>query len=137
MSLYSHVCNSTQAIHDYLKTLEAHPEEDVTKMLHVSHVTNESQRVRHLSGVLKREREYLSQLGEILGRCAEKLVCLALQDARRIALRPSSSITPESTYQRAYFVGAFTPTLDHTEIESKVGFFCNGDVCTPIVVLVL
>lgn len=129
ISFDSHVCISTQAIRDYLKTLEVHPEEDVTRMLHISLVTNESHRVRHLSDVLKREHGYLSQLGEVLGRCAEKLVCFALQDARRIALKLSSATTPESTYQWAYFVGAYTPTLDHTEIEIEVSIVQWRFVC--------
>lgn len=82
--------------------------------MHVAHVKGESQ-----GALYKRELEYLIQLGEILGRCAEKLVCLALQEARRMASRPSAADTPENTYQWAYFVGALTPTLDHTEIETQ------------------
>jgi hypothetical protein len=113
-------CCLIQAIHDRLKTLESRPEEVVTNMLRVSNVMNESQRVRHLSGVLKRERDYLTDLGARLGQCAEKLVCVALQDARRMASRPTSSATSETTYQWAYFVSALNPTLNHTEIESKV-----------------
>ena len=71
-----------------------------------------------LSHALKLEREYLFQLGSILGQCAEKLICLALQDARRMSARTTP--TAETAHQWAYFIGALTPALDHTEIESKV-----------------
>ncbi len=96
-------------------------------MLHVAHVKSESRGARDTSRATTREHKYLTQLGEILGRCAEKLVCLALQDARRMASRPSAADTPDNTYQWAYFVGALTPTLDHTEIETQgVGYACRG-----------
>lgn len=114
-----------QAIHDYLNTLSSDPEEEITKMFHVATVANELQTVRNPAWIFKRERECLAQLGDILGRCAEKLVCLALQDARRRALMLSEAATPENKYQWAYFIGALTPTLDHTEIETKVRHSCT------------
>lgn len=114
-----------QAIHDYLNTLSSYPEEEITEMFHVATVANESQTVRNPASIFKREREYLAQLGDILGRCAEKLVCVALQDARRRALMLSEAATPENKYQWAYFIGALTPALDHTEIETKVRYSCT------------
>ena len=97
----------------------------MTKMLDSSNVMDElSQRDQlPLSHALNLEREYLFQLGSTLGQCAEKLVCLALQDARRMATRSSlsSSVsTSESFHEWAYFIRAMTPALDHTEMETKV-----------------
>ena len=70
----------------------------------------------NVSYALAIERKCLSQLGTSLGQCAEKLVCLALQDVRRMATRtvPSSNVQ-----QWAYFIGALKPALDRTEMEKN------------------
>ncbi|KAL7539868.1 hypothetical protein ACHAXR_012321 [Thalassiosira sp. AJA248-18] len=111
-------CDASRAIQDRLNALTC-PEEDITKLFDASNVMDESWRGQPLSHALKLEREYLFQLGSSLGRCAEKLVCLALQDARRMATRPPSISQPESSHQWAYFIGAMSPALDHTEMETK------------------
>lgn len=87
-------------------------------MLDASNVMNEARRDQPLSRALKLEPEYLFQLGSVLGQCAEKMVCLALQDARRVAAR-SYTLKPENPHEWAYFIGAMTPALDHTEMETK------------------
>lgn len=114
--------NLSQAIEDRLNKLRARPEEDITQMMDASSVVNNSRTDQPLSHALKLERDYLVELGSLLGRCAEKLVCLALQDARRMS--KVSSPVHEAARQWAYFVGALTPALDHTEIESK-GVGCS------------
>lgn len=122
----SHRCflrSSCQAIHDRLGKLKTHPEEDVIKMLDASRVTNDwgGGGRPPLSRALKLERDCLLRLGTSLGRCAEKLVRLALLDAQRMATtRPPSASRPDCIQQWAYFIGALTPALDHTEMETKV-----------------
>merc|ERR1711957_1076105 len=84
-----------------------------------------------LSTALDLERDYLVELGSTLGQCAEKLVCLALQDARRMA--SSFSLSPSMSKsqvfkQMAYFIEAMAPALDHTEMETKgVGCALSGE----------
>ena len=86
-----------------------------------SHVVNDWEGGRPpLSRALRLERDCLVRLGTSLGRCAEKLVCLALLDAQRMAARSPHSSGPEYVNQWAYFVGALTPALDHTGMEAKV-----------------
>jgi hypothetical protein len=98
-----------------------------------SNIMDESLRrnQRPLSDALDLERDYLVKLGSTLGQCAEKMVCLALQDARRMASR--SSLSPgisksETLNQWSYFITAITPALDHTEMETKVIL----DHCCPV-----
>ena len=69
------------------------------------------------------ERNYLVDLGSTLSQCAENLVCLALQDAQRMA--SSSSLSPSTSKaevfkEMAYFIEAMAPVPDHTEMETKV-----------------
>lgn len=110
-----------QAIQDRLGRLKSHPEEDIAKMMDASHVANDREGGRPpLSRALRLERDCLVRLGTSLGRCAEKLVCLALLDAQRMAARSPHSSGPEYANQWAYFVGALTPALDHTGMEAKV-----------------
>jgi hypothetical protein len=112
---------SFQAIQDRLGRLKSHPEEDIAKMMDASHVVNDREGGRPpLSRALRLERDCLVRLGTSLGRCAEKLVCLALLDAQRMAARSPHSSGPEYANQWAYFVGALTPALDHTGMEAKV-----------------
>jgi len=124
--------DASRAIQDRLNVL-SRPETDMTKMLDSSNVMDESSQRDQLplSHALNLEREYLFQLGCTLGQCAEKLVCLALQDARRMATRSSlsSSVsTSESFHEWAYFIRAMTPALDHTEMETKgVGCAFSGE----------
>jgi hypothetical protein len=105
--------DASRAIQDRLNII-SRPEADMTKMLDASHIINESPRDQQLSQALILEREYLLQLGSSLGECAEKLVCLSLQEARRMSSKP------ENSREWAYFIRAMTPALDHTEIETKV-----------------
>lgn len=113
--------SSFQAIQDRLGRLKSHPEEDIATMLDASHVVNDWRGGRPpLSRALKLERDCLVRLGISLGQCAEKLVCLALLDALRMAARSPYASNPEYTHQWAYFIGALTPALDHTEMETKV-----------------
>ena len=91
-------------------------------MLDASNVNSGLQRNQPLSNALALEREYLFQLGTSLGRCAEKLVCLALQDARRMSARSPTRPMRESARDWAYFIGALTPALVHTEIDTKVRY---------------
>jgi hypothetical protein len=110
-----------QAIEDRLGRLKSHPEEDITMMMDASHVVNDWEGGRPpLPRALKLERDYLFRLGTSLGRCAEKLVCLALLDAQRMAARSRFASGPDYIGQWAYFIGALTPALDHTEMETKV-----------------
>lgn len=120
--------DGSRAIQDRLNALKSHPEEDITKMLDASNVRSETWSDQPLSQTLNLEREYLFQLGSTLGQCAEKLVCLALQDARRMAASSSSISKPENLQEWAYFIGALTPALDHTEMDKKgVGCAFSGD----------
>mmetsp|Transcript_10291 Transcript_10291/g.25186 ORF Transcript_10291/g.25186 Transcript_10291/m.25186 type:complete len:136 (-) Transcript_10291:301-708(-) len=97
-------------------------------MLDASNVTIETPRDHQLSHGIKLEREYLSQLGYRLGQCAEKLVCLALQDARRMAARSPTRPMHETSCEWAYFIGALTPALAHTEMVTKgVGCAFKGE----------
>ena len=89
-------------------------------MLGASNVLNVSGSNQPLSKSLDVEREYLSQLGSSLGRCAEKMVCLALQEARRLLSGASSISQGDTRDQWAYFIVAMAPALDHTEIDTKV-----------------
>ena len=91
-------------------------------MFDASNVTRELQGDQPLSNALALEREYLLQLGTNLGHCAEKLVCLALQDARRMLARSSTKPMRETALEWAYFIGALTPALVHTEIDTKVSY---------------
>ncbi|KAL3775657.1 hypothetical protein ACHAW5_008127 [Stephanodiscus triporus] len=122
--------DASRAIQDRLVRLKSHPEEDITKMLDASHVMNDWRVERPpLSRALMLERDYLVRLGISLGRCAEKLVCLALLDALRMAARSPYASKPEYTHQWAYFIGALTPALDHTEMETKgIGCASGYDV---------
>ena len=91
-------------------------------MLNVNPLKDQS-----VSHALSIERECLSQLGAALGQCAEKLIALALQDARRVGSTNSSSLsTPEYAQQWAYFIGALTPALDHTEMDTKGSDECKS-----------
>jgi len=116
--------DASRAIEDRLNVL-SRPETDITKMLDFSHV-DKSRWDYPLSHALKLEREYLLQLGSCLGQCAEKLVCLAIQDARRMAAIRSQSPSGIPKSEWAYFVGAMAPALDHTEMENK-GVGCAFD----------
>ena len=89
-------------------------------MFGASNVMNVSGANPPLSKALDVERDYLFQLGSNLGRCAEKLVCLALQEARRMLTGASSISQGDALNQWAYFIAAMTPALDHTEIDTKV-----------------
>jgi hypothetical protein len=119
--------DASRAIQDRLKAL-SRPEEDITKMLGASNVLNVSGSNQPLSKSLDVEREYLSQLGSSLGRCAEKMVCLALQEARRLLSGASSISQGDTRDQWAYFIVAMAPALDHTEIDTKgVGCVFDGE----------
>merc|ERR1712161_115581 len=94
--------------------LKSHAEEDITKMMDASAFGS----MPPLSHALQLERTYLLDLGERLGRCAEKLVSLALQDSRRVA----KQVLLGSSLERidlAYFISTLRPALEHTEIEAK------------------
>ena len=89
-------------------------------MFDASNVVEKSMVGQPLSHALKLERELLVQLGSKLGQCAEKLVCLALQDARRMSVASSSISKTDFINEWDYFIGSITPALDHTQIETKV-----------------
>ena len=112
--------DAARAIEDRLASMKSHPEEDITTLLGSSIFNPNSQGdQRLLSQSLQLEKEYLYELGSHLGQCAEKLISLALQDARRMS-------DYENDQEWAYFVGAMTPALDHTQVESK-GVGCLFD----------
>ncbi|KAL7435715.1 hypothetical protein ACHAXM_004800 [Skeletonema potamos] len=112
--------DAARAIEDRLASMKSHPEEDITTLLGSSIFNPNSQGdQRLLSQSLQLEKEYLFELGSHLGQCAEKLISLALQDARRMS-------DYENDQEWAYFVGAMTPALDHTQVESK-GVGCLFD----------
>ena len=112
--------DASRAIEDRLASMKSHPEEDITTLLGSSVVNPNSQGDhRLLSQSLQLEKEYLFEVGSYLGQCAEKLISLALQDARRMS-------DYENDQEWAYFVGAITPALDHTQVESK-GVGCLFD----------
>jgi hypothetical protein len=112
--------DASRAIEDRLASMKSHPEEDITTLLNSSLVNPNSQgEQRLLSQSLQLEKEYLVEVGSCLGKCAEKLISLALQDARRMT-------EYENDQEWAYFVGAMTPALDHTQVESK-GVGCLFD----------
>ncbi|KAL9186739.1 hypothetical protein ACHAXT_010459 [Thalassiosira profunda] len=117
--------DAARAIQDRLNTL-SQPETDVTKMFGASQAMADSRSVQPLSNALNLERECLIQLGSSLGRCAEKMVCLALHEARRMAAATPSD---QSSHEWAYFIGALTPALDHTQMETNgVGCAFGGEV---------
>jgi len=105
--------------------MKSHPEDNITKMLNASHVFDRSLGYNvSESHAMELERNYLVELGSSLGNCAEKLTCLALQDARRMmanltSMSESGSSYNQSTQELAYFCGAITPALEHTQIETK------------------
>ncbi|KAK1735048.1 hypothetical protein QTG54_014114 [Skeletonema marinoi] len=112
--------DASRAIEDRLASMKSHPEEDITTLLSSSIVNPNSQGDQTLlSQSLQLEKEYLVEVGSCLGQCAEKLISLALQDARRMS-------EYENDQEWAYFVGALTPALDHTQVESK-GVGCLFD----------
>ena len=98
-------------------------------MLDASHFRDESVLDRlPLSHAMQLERENLLQLGSSLGRCAEKLIGLALQDVRRMLSVSTGVNGHEMAQEWAYFYGAMAPALDHTQVESKVSYcdcFCR------------
>jgi len=122
--------DASMAIEGRLSVI-SRPEIDMTKMFDSSNVMDVSRSDQPpLSHVLRLERECLLQLGSALGRCAEKLMCLALQEVRRMATRSlSSNISKtQSVHEWAYFIGAMTPALEHTEMETKgVGCAFSGE----------
>ncbi|KAL3807471.1 hypothetical protein ACHAXA_006300 [Cyclostephanos tholiformis] len=100
----------------------------------VSRMIGREERGR-LSRALKLERDCLVRLGISLGRCAEKLVRLALLDAQRMAAtRPPPASRTEYIHQWAYFIGALTPALDHTEMETKVCRIAYNRSCPRITI---
>ena len=111
-----------QAIQDILGKLKAHPKEEIIKMLDASRVGCDSGGTGRppLSRALKIERDCLLRLGTSLGRCAEKMVRLALLDAQRMASTRPSMSRHEYIHQWAYFIGALTPAIDHTKMETRV-----------------
>ena len=109
--------DASRAIQDRLASMKSHPEEDITTLLKSSLLAPNSKGDQSLQ--LQLEKEYLLELGSCLGRCAEKLVSLALQDARRMS-------EYKNDQEWAYFVGAMTPALDHTQVETK-GVGCLFD----------
>ena len=112
--------DASRAVEDRLISMKTHPEDDITTLMSSSIVNpNSFGDQRLLSESLQLEKEYLYEVGSCLGKCAEKLINLALQDARRM-----SSHTNDQEW--AYFVGAITPALDHTQVESK-GVGCLFD----------
>jgi len=112
--------DASRAIEDRLASMKSHPEEDITTLLSSTIVNPNSQGdQRLLSQSLQLEKEYLVEVGSCLGQCAEKLISLALQDARRMSEYANDQ-------EWAYFIGAMTPALDHTQVESK-GVGCLFD----------
>jgi hypothetical protein len=109
--------DASRAIEDRLASMKSHPEEDITTLLKSSLLAPNSKGDQSFQ--LQLEKEYLLELGSCLGRCAEKLVSLALQDARRMS-------EYKNDQEWAYFVGAMTPALDHTQVETK-GVGCLFD----------
>ena len=125
-----------QAIEDRLNSMKSHPEDDISKMLDASHVMDKSHGLNSLvSHSMQIEREYLIQLGSSLGSCAEKIVCLALQDARRmisiLTSAPEEMAQHEMSKELAYFCAAMMPALEHTQIETKVSSDMITFKCTP------
>ena len=120
--------DASRAIQDRLGRFKSHPEEDIVTKLDASHVRNDtSVGISSLSQALELERDYLIQLGTSMGKCTEKMICLALLDAQRMATR-SSHTSMHDIRQWEYFSEALTPALDHTEIEMKgVGCAVGGD----------
>jgi len=117
--------DASRAIEERLHVMKSHPEDNITKMLNASHVFDRSLGYNvSESHAMELERNYLVELGSSLGNCAEKLTCLALQDARRMmanltSMSESGSSYNQSTQELAYFCGAITPALEHTQIETK------------------
>lgn len=104
--------------------MKTHPEDDVSKMLDAYHVMDDRRNQLPLSAAMRLEKAYLIELGSSLGRCAEKLVALALQDSKRmVSLAASTSGANANGMMQdewAYFFSAMVPALDHTQIETKV-----------------
>ena len=74
------------------------------------------------STTLEIEKAYLEELGARLGTCAEKLLALGLEDARRIDRSISSDQSFVDLMDVSYFASALKPALEHTSAEmSGVG----------------
>lgn len=99
--------------HDASRTIQdfftRHPENEIAMLLNNNPLKDQAiSSLMNISSQLK--------LATSLERCSEKLVSLALQDARWMS---TMSTTPETAQLWAYFVAALTPALDHIERGSE------------------
>lgn len=102
--------------HDASRTIQQdfftrHPENEIAMLLNNNPLKDQA-----ISSLMNIELEYQLKLATSLERCSEKLVSLALQDARWMSMM---STTPETAQLWAYFVAALTPALDHIERGSE------------------
>lgn len=75
------------------------------------------------STTLEIEKTYLEDLGARLGTCAEKLLALGLEDARRVGRLISSGQSFVDMMDVSYFASALRPALEHTSAD-KSGVGC-------------
>lgn len=86
---------------------------------------------KSVSPTLEIEKTYLEDLGARLGTCAEKLLALGLEDARRINGSISSGQSFVDKMDVSYFASALRPALEHTSAE-KSGVGCLPDEAKEI-----